>query len=723
MKNTVDLQTFISRHDLVWHRLPRVWYEAPFIANGFFGCTAWFKDDDKTLVLALGHTCVYDNRKIDYRGDDTLIKTPRLPVGNVEITFCGKVTGVDMRLDIFNAELRGTVFTEAGECKFTLKSLNGADCILFTHTESGTEKPEIAYKPVSAVSPRVKALRKTGENAFADYAEPRKPYTFTETFGKSFVQPYFNGGGFCVAECETEGEYAVALAYDDENENTAREKANGIILKVNCEKSVLCAEHKKWWNSFYEKSFLSWNDGFYECFYYIQLYKLACASRENGAPFDTCGPWLSDSTRWPGTWWNLNVELTVSPLYTSNHIEIAKCVSNALKNGFDKLIENVPEKYRADCAALGRTTEHDMYAPVCEPGDLLHENWMREAGNLVWALFYCYTEYKMTGDRALVTETVYPLLKRAVQYYLYFLYKGADGRLHLKATLSPEYMKSDSDDVNYDLSLLKWGLIKLCELNKEFGFNDEKADEWQSVLENLTDFPQAEGEGLKIAGETPYAESHRHYSHILSFYPLHVLDRDNPRDRKLVDDTIDFWQSKPEALLGYSQTGAASMRAMLRNGDAALMHLNNLMNGFVRPNTMYHEDGNPVIETPPSAATAILEMFLQSHDGYIDFFPAVPGEWQNVCFDKLLCEGAFEAGGELQNGKLKWLKITSLSGNSCRFKANFAGTEPTADKAYSCENGFYTVNLAKGESITLAVDCETCVHAVEVDRINCFGLV
>ena len=723
MKNTVDLQSFISRHDLVWHSLPRVWHEAPFIANGFFGCTAWFKDDAGTLVLALGHTGVYDNRKIDYRGDDTLIKTPRLPVGNVEITFGGKVTGVDMRLDIFNAELRGTVFTEAGECEFTLKSLNGTDCILFTHTERGAEKPEIAYKPVSAVSPRVKALRRTGENAFTDYAEPRTPHTFTESFGKSFVQPYFNGGGFCVAERETEGEYAVALAYDDENENTAREKANGIIHKVTVEKAALCAGHKKWWNSFYEKSFLSWNDGFYECFYYIQLYKLACASRENGAPFDTCGPWLSDSTRWPGTWWNLNVELTVSPLYTSNHIEIAKCVSNALKNGFGKLIENVPEKYRADCAALGRTTEHDMYAPVCEPGDLNHENWMREAGNLVWALFYCYTEYKMTGDRALITETVYPLLKRAVQYYLYFLYKGADGRLHLKATLSPEYMKSDSDDVNYDLSLLKWGLTKLIELNSEFGFNDEKAAEWQRTLENLTDYPQTAGEGLKIAGDTPYAESHRHYSHILAFYPLHVLDRDNASDRKLVDETINFWQSKPEALLGYSQTGAASMRAMLRDGNSALMHLNNLMNGFVRPNTMYHEDGNPVIETPPSAATAILEMFLQSHDGYIDFFPAVPDKWQNVCFDKLLCEGGFEVGAELQNGKLKWLKITSLNGSPCRFKADFAETEPTADKPYNYENGLYTANLAMGESITLAVECEACVHAVDVDRINCFGLV
>lgn len=721
IKNTLNLEKFINKQNPVWKALPHKWQEAPFLANGFFGCTVYFDTENKKMILALGHTCVYDNRPLDPALDETLIKIPRLPVGNVEVSFAGTVTGVDWVLDIFNAELRGEIFTDRGSAEIRILSLNDTDCIVCDYKTTGSESLSFDYKKSHGGSPRVKILRANGENAFDDYDEPKAPDIMTENGKYIFVQPYFCGGGFGVCTFENDGSFFVSVS-DGETEKKAEELAVSAVEKAVGNTAGLIKLHREWWHAFYKKSFVSLNDGFYENFYNIQLYKLACASRENGRPFDTCGPWLTDNTRWPGTWWNLNVELTVSPLYTSNHIDIAKCVSNALKNHFDDLVNNVPERYRRDCAALGRSTERTLFSPVTEPGNLKSFNSSREGGNLIWALFYCYTEYKMTGNETLLTGVIYPLLKRAVQYYLYFLYTGDDGRLHLKATLSPEYLKSDSDDVNYDLSLLRWGLIKLCELSKQLGTDEEKRAEWQKTLDNLTDFPQTPGEGLKIARDTPYAESHRHYSHILSFYPLHVLDRENEKDRALVNETIDFWQSKPKALLGYSQTGAASMRAMLREGNKALKHLDNLMNGFVQPNTMYHEDGNPVLETPPSAATAMLEMLLQSHDGYIEFFPAVPDRWQNICFDSLRCEGGFEAGAEYKGGSLAWIKIKKLFGGECRVKADFGGKKLFASGSYRFENGFYIFDLKDGEEIHLGTDEEISIHAVETDRQNCFGL-
>ena len=721
IKNTLNLEKFINKQNPVWKSLPHKWQEAPFLANGFFGCTVYFDGENKKMILALGHTCVYDNRPLDPALDETLIKIPRLPVGNIEVSFAGTVTGVDWVLDIYNAELRGEIFTDKGSAEIRILSLNDTDCIVCDYKTAGGEGLSFDYKKSHGGSPRVKILRANGENAFDDYDEPKAPNIKTENGKYIFVQPYFCGGGFGVCTFENNGSFFVSVS-DGETEKEAEQLAVSAVEKAAGNTAGLIKQHRDWWHAFYEKSFVSINDGFYENFYNIQLYKLACASREKGRPFDTCGPWLTDNTRWPGTWWNLNVELTVSPLYTSNHIDIAKCVSNALKNHFDDLINNVPEPYRKDCAALGRSTERTLFSPVTVPGNLNSFNSSREGGNLIWALFYCYTEYRMTGNDELLKSVIYPLLKRAVQYYLYFLYKGDDGRLHLKATLSPEYMKADSDDVNYDLSLLRWGLIKLCKLSEQLGADEEKRAEWQKTLDNLTDFPQAPGEGLKIARDTPYAESHRHYSHILSFYPLHVLDREDEHDRALVNETIDFWQSKPEALLGYSQTGAASMRAMLREGNKAIKHLDNLMNGFVQPNTMYHEDGNPVLETPPSAATAILEMLLQSHDGYIEFFPAVPDRWQNICFNGLRCEGGFEAGAEYKDGSLKWIKIKKLFGGECRVKADFGNKSITSSGSCRLESGYYIFDLKDGEEIYLGTDEEINIHAVEADIQNCFGL-
>lgn len=40
-------------------------------------------------------------------------------------------------------------------------------------------------------------------------------------------------------------------------------------------------------------------------------------------------------------------------------------------------------------------------------------------------------------DRSVLRDTLFPLLRKAVNYYLHFLTPGADGKLHLPATFSP----------------------------------------------------------------------------------------------------------------------------------------------------------------------------------------------------------------------------------------------------------------------------------------------
>lgn len=716
---------FIGGHDLIWNSVPGAWYEAPFAGNGFFGATYYFdKKNLRKLIISLGHTCVYDNRESTDGNDDILFAVPRLPIGSVEVEFKGKILDVNLRLDLYNARLFGTVRTSCGRAELNSLIFNDADCLVFEHAEHGGEELTFKYVPSHGMSPRRFGMLKDGMALPADYGDPRQPFSCTEHGVSAFTQPYYNGGGFCVACAEYGGRFFAGVKYSDKEEEKLASAAVSLVGKTAEEFDDLLDLHIDYWNSYYKRSFVSVGNGIYDGFLYIQLYKLACAGRENGRPFDTCGPWLTETTRWPGAWWNLNVQLTASPLYASNHIDIARCVGGALKNGMKELIENVPEKYRADCAALGRCTGSTMRAPVAEPGTLDAPDGYREAGNLVWALLYCCNDYLFTGDTEILTDTVYPLLKRAVKFYSYFLYEE-EGRLHLKATLSPEYPKSDSPDVNYDLQLLRWGCEKLVEITETLGVSDGDKAMWEDILRRLTDYPQSESNGLYIAAGTPYEESHRHYSHLLAFYPLHTLDENNPQDRKLVCKTIDCWQSRTQALQGYSHTGAASMYAMLGEGDRALAHLQRLWRGFITPNTMYKEGNNPVLETPPSAATAVLDMLLQSHRGFINFFPAVSGEWKNICFDGLLCFGGFEVGARLRDGKTEWIRVTSKLGKRCIVKTEFASERLFADCGYKAlDGGKLEINISKGQTAVIS-----CVPNPEAEPIkskektlNCYGL-
>ena len=720
----ISRASFMSRHDLIFTEIPHIWHEAPFLGNGFMGSTLCFSEDNKELYINLGHTCVYDNRPIEAYEDDQIYLTPRLPIGKIAVAFKGVVKSVNLRLDIYNARVFGDIETENGKVKIDCLIINGLDCLVFEHSETSDEKLDFRYIPSVAESPRYNAGIIDNEESFMRYGRAHKSQTFEKNNMTSYLQPYYCGGGFCVSKAEAGNRLFVSVAQGEELRNLVPQGLSILKNAIN-KTSELIHSHVEWWNSYFDKSFISIDDGVYESFIYIQLYKLACASREDGRPFDTCGPWLSETTRWPGCWWNLNVELTVSPLYVTNHIDIAHCVNNTLKNNFQQLIDNVPEKYRADCAALGRNTTSSLYAPVTTPGNMNAKNCEREAGNLTWTLFYIWQEYCITGNEDLLSEIVYPLLKRAVKYYSYFLSMDKYGRYHLESTISPEYIKADSPDVNYDLALLRWGCKTLMKIIGILDIDDEDKKIWNRILLYLTDYPQSKNEGLYIAAETPYAESHRHYSHLLAFYPLHLLNENTKAERTLVEKSILFWQSKPEALLGYSQSGAASMYAMLGDGNKALSHLENLWKGFITPNTMYHEDGNPVIETPPSAATAVLEMLIQSHNGYLNFFPALPDSWKNICFDKLLCYDGFEVSAKLTDGKVEWIKIKSNLGKVCRIKADFLAEPQYCNTAIKMLNdGKYFVAIDKGETAIISTVPSPIIESINTQKytVNCYGL-
>jgi hypothetical protein len=58
-------------------------------------------------------------------------------------------------------------------------------------------------------------------------------------------------------------------------------------------------------------------------------------------------------------------------------------------------------------------------------------------------------------------------------------------------------------------------------------------------------------------------------------------------------------------------------------------------------------------------------MLIQSDDGRIKIFPAIPNSWKEISFSKLGAEGAFLVDATLQQGKLHEVKIKSLKGHSC----------------------------------------------------------
>lgn len=449
------------------------------------------------------------------------------------------------------------------------------------------------------------------------------------------------------------------------------------------------------------------------------MYKLASATRADRALIDCTGPWLT-KTPWPNAWWNLNVQLTYWPLNASDRLDLAASLENALYNNVEQLRKNIPEAYRHDALGLGRTS--NFYCAT-EPVGIPGVSKTAEVGLLTWACHNLWLIYRHKMDDALLRDKLFPLLKGAVNYYLHFLQKEEDGKQHLPATYSPEY--GSAEDCNFDLSLLRWGCLTLIQSAERLKIDDPLLPKWKTVLEELTPYPMDEN-GLFIGRNTPYAFSHRHYSHLLAAYPLYTLNKEHPEDVDLIERSLHFWQSKTGAHQGYSLTGASSISSALGKGNDALAYLNKLFGRFLSVNTLYRESG-PVIETPLSGAQSIHDMLLQSWGGKIRVFPAVPDAWQDVAFDGLRTEGAFKVSANRKAGKTEFIQVKSLAGEPCILVTDiarpfFKGKRNLEVKQLGEHT--YQVDLQKGEEMLVypeGTSPDWIIRPIQNTSTHCFG--
>ncbi|WP_222536440.1 glycosyl hydrolase family 95 catalytic domain-containing protein [Pedobacter polysacchareus] len=704
--NEINWAEFMKRQTLHWDTIGTSYYGGILLGNGLLG-TNIYKEDEQTIRFDIGRTDVTDQRPHQGSGlSEPLISRPRLPIGRMTIKTLGKITGAKMSLDIYNATAEGTIYTSKGTLKFNSFVPANANVIYISAKGSQSEK-NINWEFIVEKS---KSPRMNQQNAGNPAVYPENPIPQLSKIGEFEYckQPLLNDGGYATVwtkkKTADESTMLISVGYDASGKADEVQEATQAIQHFRKVKlPAALAAHQKWWHQFYQQSFISIPDQRMESFYWIQLYKLASATRANLPMIDLMGPWFNSKTPWPGVWWNLNTQLTYSPIFTANHLELGKSLFNTLNSNLQNLINNVPEPWRKDAAAIGRISGYDLVAPLVEENK---ENGQFELGNLTWAMFYYYQYYAYSKDKEELEQHIYPLLKRSVNHLLYHLKKDEQGILHLPSSFSPEYKYAE--DANYALSSLRWGLLTLIDLNKKEGFQDADLGKWEEVMKNLVPYPVNET-GLMIGKDVSLTSSHRHYSHLMMIYPYHLITPLNVSNQALIEKSLNHWLSLKGALQGYTFTGAASINAMMGKGDRAYDLLNQLFDQYLQPNTLYQESG-PVIETPLSAATSIQELLIQSWGNKIRIFPAIPEIWRDVSFDQLRTEGGFLVSACRVNGNTQFIKVFSTKGDNCILETDLKVSLVSSDKrkeiAFSVfqNNGKMNISFSTlpGETISLS---------------------
>ena len=671
----VDWPSFLARHDMVWERLTDKWYECPFLGNGMLGIQIR-QADKNTIRFDVGRGDVQSHGQ----------GPTRLPIGHFELRTREAITGVTMRLSLWDAVTAGRIQTAGGTVRLRAFVHADRDVIIVEAVSDESDAFTWSWVPHETINPRT-VYKKTKVKVVNPLPENKKAGGVNLC-----LQKLRDGGETATAWTIKGSQLRISVKHSFPNstavEDAVEELSKAEVLSI----EELLQTHKRWWHAYYPASFISIPDAYWEGFYWIQMYKLASATRADGMLIDNQGPWLQ-RTPWPKAWWNLNVQLTYWPVYTANRLDLGESLVGTLDRHFNQLVLNTPEPYRHDSAGIGRSACQHLVRSVNTPGQ------GGEVGNLLWACHNYWWHCRYSMDEQRLKTKFYPLLQRSVNYYLHFLEKEDDGRLHIPKTLSPEYNFAKGPDCNYDLALLRWGLKTLIEVCSAGDLKEPRLAEYQRVLKELADYPQDEN-GMMIAKGVPFAEGHRHFSHLLMYYPLFLNNAEMQGQQEMAIKSVRHWQSLG-ARKGYSLTGASLIASSFGLGNESLAYLNDLK-PFVQPNTLYKEAG-PVIETPLSGAQAIQNMLLQSWGGVIRVFPAVPDRWPDVTIHNLRTEGAFLVSAVRQKGQTRFIRIKSLAGSPCVIKSDLPEPVCASDaKSMKPEpDGRIRLNLKKGQEVIL----------------------
>lgn len=751
----VDYETFLSQHDMIWDRIPNGWATAPFTGNGNIGFLFYQSNQELKNVISIyaGRHDYYDHR-LPYEGRDmSWIYLSRLPLGHFNLESNGDIQSVNLRLSLWNAELNGVVNTSKGSYKIHGFTHSCHDIIFFETDAMGSESIKITWHPDDPKAPVKQTFEKGGGPKGGSWDQMRNaPYpmppvaTLSEENGMHFCfQPLYDNRGETTTAWEIKGDtagkqYLMASIHHSFPEHNSVEKAkeNLLLARSLYANHTFIKTHRNWWHDYYPLSFLTINDPEKEAFYWIQIYKFASATRRDGPIMDLMGPWYNH-TFWPMVWGDLNVQLQYWTHLTANRLAVGESLANTIDKYAKNLSRNVPASWK-DSAAIA----------ACFPQDLNAYNHGKVPDMLAWILHNYWLHCEYAGDRERMRDKLFPVMKKNVNAYLNYIRENPvesdDGKIHIKKSWSPEYPGGHGQDMNFTLALLRWSCQTLVNINNEHKINDPLLLEWQNILDNLVDY-QIDENGLRVGKDVPFDKPHRHYSHLLGFYPLAVITPENETNKKMLRTSVNHWldvtinqqdkaidNAKP--VCGYTATGAASMYAYLCDADEAYRYLDFFMKSEgLGANTMM---GEPymTLETPLSCVSSIHDMLLQSWGGKIRVFPATPKKWTDAAFKNLRGQGAFLVSAKKKDGATQFVRVESLMGTTpCIIQTDIVVPKIYINSKLATEchvngnaEGFYDIKLSKGDTVTFVpvdldkADLSITPVSVSESNTHLFGL-
>lgn len=333
--------------------------------------------------------------------------------------------------------------------------------------------------------------------------------------------------------------------------------------------------------------------------------------------------------------------------------------------------------------------------------DLTGSTSIQSAGNTAWLMYNLWDLYQTTGDKELLANDLYPIMRKAANFYTQYLYtnekkttsdtdKYPNGYYYTTwAGRSPEQGPTH-EGIKYDLQLVAGMYDYTIAAAEALGVDADKVSAWKEIRNHL-ELPVELGDNGQIkewAEETTYNTDangnslgdpvHRHISHLVGLYPGTLINRDTP---ELLNGAKVVLQKRGDDSTGWSCSNKFLLWARTLEGDKALelfryQLAKKTYSNLFDTHAPFQIDGNF------GSAAGVMELLMQSQTGDIYILPALPSVWDKGEISGVKAKNGAEVS-------IKW------SDNEAESFTIIPAADGDVTIGYDRENGTFKLNGEK----------------------------
>jgi alpha-L-fucosidase 2 len=703
-----------SSHDLVSDDLASSWDEGIPLGNGMMGALVWEKDG--RLRIALDRADLWDLRPteniyregINYKWlhknwEENTYKKVQKALDEYYDKAAGPskipVAALELSLDRLGPVESVRLYTHHGLCRIQWE--NGSSMELFMDPENhvgwfrldgvdADHEIKLAPPPYTRESNSSNRNRVTGGQDLERLGYPAGELE-NGTRSLNYRQEGWNGFYYQV-HCDLErkegsvtGSWSISAHYPDQEAGpsaTAYLEQTGRSSFEESRKELF-----EWWKQYWSRSAVSLPDPVLEKQWYLEMYKFGAAARKGAPPISLQAVWTADNgllPPWKGDFHHdLNTQLSYWPAYAGNQLE--------LEEGFLDWLWGIREEGHKYTSWFFETEGLNIPGVTTLSGTPMG-GWSQYSYSLTvsaWLGHHFYLHWKYSQDEKFLRERAYPWMKEVAIFLDQIAEKDKNGKRKLLLSSSPEIFDNRpeawfEETTNYDLSLIRFAYWAAGQMAVELGLMED-AKKWETILSQWPDVAVDPESGLMFAPGFPYDESHRHFSHLMAFHPLGMIDvSQGPAQQEIIKNTLrNMEKLGPDWWTGYSYSWMGNLYARALEGEKAAEALRDFATCFTLPSS-FHVNGDQsgtgkskftyrpfTLEGNFAFASGIHEMLLQSHTGIVHIFPAIPKSWKNLSFRTLRTEGAFLVSAKMEDGACTQVEITAEKGGILRLADPF----------------------------------------------------